>query len=464
MARKHLILLTGLLTLSLMASCTASKGEDLASEGALYTAAVQTAAAELAHQHASQPPAPVETPLSPASEGSPSSQDPSSWTVYLDEGWGFSLSYPGNWTYVEVDLTDPDWPIPEGLKRQLMLMPQDVKDKMDARTGPPDPDAPPLVPSILLEVNYGSLEQYRVSHVEPDAVEDLVINDLPAVLEYCGYGTLCYVIQAPGDAYLRITLTDLISGFPERAAADPEMVALIRNVIDTFAFAPDLAAPGQADEPLVSLPEEMPAALPQPLATPQPEAVAHGRSLYSDDFSTRRGWFSYEGEQYTLEYKDGGYRVYNNLLGDMVWSIRQIERSDVLIQADASILAGPQDGYFGLICRYSDENNFYALVAGKDGFYGIAKVERGEFAFLEKGYLPEHLASRMIGSEEHRIGAECSGESLSLFIDGYQAVQVQDETFSTGYFGLLSGTVLNPGMDVLFDNFAVYAPLTEAIQ
>jgi len=44
---------------------------------------------------------------------------------------------------------------------------------------------------------------------------------------------------------------------------------------------------------------------------------------------------------------------------------------DTLVHTRALKLNGPDDNMFGILCRYQDEENYYALVIGSDGYYGV---------------------------------------------------------------------------------------------
>lgn len=71
-----------------------------------------------------------------------------------------------------------------------------------------------------------------------------------------------------------------------------------------------------------------------------------------------------------------------------IWSVRNTTYTDVILEVDAARSAGPEDGYYGLVCRQVDQDNYYGLVISSNGFYGIGKMEAGTFGFLKKGWTP----------------------------------------------------------------------------
>ena len=128
-----------------------------------------------------------------------------------------------------------DWPV----KRVVIFYPQSWADRFE-HSGPPDPDAPPAIPALSLEVCVGSEEQFRRAYVEPDRSEALTINDVEAVREETGTGeyvTVQYVLQSPANPDVRVVLIDNFSGFADRATEHPDIVERITTIVATFEFA-----------------------------------------------------------------------------------------------------------------------------------------------------------------------------------------------------------------------------------
>ena len=161
------------------------------------------------------------------------------WPVFSDETYGFQLAYPGDWTYKDLDAQGAgmpdDWPV----ERVVIFYPQAWAERFE-RSGPPDPDAPPAIPALSLEVCIGSEEQFRRAYVEPDRSETLTINGIEMVREESGSGeyvTVQYVFQNPANPDVRVVLVDNLSKFTDRAAEYPDIVDLIPTIVATFEFA-----------------------------------------------------------------------------------------------------------------------------------------------------------------------------------------------------------------------------------
>ena len=160
------------------------------------------------------------------------------WSVLSDETYGFQLVYPKDWIIKDLNPQGPgtpdDWPI----ERVAIFYPQAWADRFES-SGPPDPSAPPAIPTLSLEVCVGPEEQFRRVYVEPNQSEILTINGIEAIREETGSGeyvTVQYVFQSPTDPNVHVSLIDNLSQFTDRAAGHPDIVELIPVVVATFEF------------------------------------------------------------------------------------------------------------------------------------------------------------------------------------------------------------------------------------
>lgn len=180
--------------------------------------------------------------------------------------------------------------------------------------------------------------------------------------------------------------------------------------------------------------------------------------LFKDSFSSRTGgWFTYQDEQLFSGYTQGGFRLRSNVRNFQFWSVPGLNFKDTVIFTRAKKLAGPEDNLFGVLCRYQDDSNYYALVISSDGYYGIFRTLNGDQTLIDQQNMD---FSEVINSGEviNEIQAVCQAEELSLIVNGVQLLQVQDASLTHGDVGLLVGNFLEPGVDILFDDFIVASP------
>ena len=186
---------------------------------------------------------------------------------------------------------------------------------------------------------------------------------------------------------------------------------------------------------------------------------ADSNILFQDDFSsTSSGWKDlYEDETGMVNYDQGGFRILVLEANFDYWANADQNFSDTVIEVDATKIGGPDDNDFGVICRYSDSDNFYFLILASDGFYGIGKYTNGEQSLIGSDSLNQ-TDKINTGDASNRIRAECVGNSLRLSVNGSLLHEVNDSDHRSGDVGLMAGTFDTPGTDILFDNFVVRRP------
>lgn len=181
--------------------------------------------------------------------------------------------------------------------------------------------------------------------------------------------------------------------------------------------------------------------------------------LYGDDFTNQTsGWQTennYRGSYVAYEHQ--GLRIFVNEAQYDFWSTSGYRAGDARIAVDASKLGGPDDNYYGVICRLVDNKNFYAFLISSDGYYGILKVKEGLYHLISGSHM-DFSDQINIGRGTNRVRGDCIGTNLILYVNGVQFVQIQDEDFSNGKTGLIAGSHDLIGVDILFDNFKVYQP------
>lgn len=224
---------------------------------------------------------------------------------------------------------------------------------------------------------------------------------------------------------------------------------------------------GTSETPVATLPPTVEAtSTPEPTATTVPTPTQEptifaaptrpAEQIFKDDFSNDQGWYTEENERFGFYYEDETYRIYVNIRGAQIWSIREENRQDVILEVDAARSDGPTDGYYGLVCRQMDDENYYALVIGSDGFFGISKMLDGEDEFIGEGIDRSGIIHS--GNAVNRIRAECIGETLTLFVNDARMIEVNDDDIDSGVVGLLAGTRKTEGIVAAFDNFAIFRP------
>ena len=157
-----------------------------------------------------------------------------------------------------------------------------------------------------------------------------------------------------------------------------------------------------------------------------------------------------------MDYDAGGYRILVNSEQTNFWSTPHRDFSDVRIEVDTGKLGGPDENRAGVICRLIGSDYYFFLITN-DGFYAVGLFSGGQAVLLGQNEM-QTTPYIKTGLAVNHLRADCIGDSLTFYINGYQVAQAQDAILASGDVGLLAGTFVQPGADLIFDNFVVLQP------
>lgn len=179
--------------------------------------------------------------------------------------------------------------------------------------------------------------------------------------------------------------------------------------------------------------------------------------LFEDDFSNPgSGWDRYSDEEGYTDYDNGTYKI--GVYGDTLfyWANPYENFDDVIVEVQAQKISGDDDMQYGIICKHQDIDNWYALVISGDGWAAVRKrYQGGDLEFITDWV---EVSAINTGNAGNNLRAECIGDTLTLYVNGTEAISVVDSDISTGDAGLMAGTFEQPSTEVLFDNFVVKKP------
>jgi hypothetical protein len=194
---------------------------------------------------------------------------------------------------------------------------------------------------------------------------------------------------------------------------------------------------------------------------PQTSGAA-GTVLFEDDFSKpTNGWMVAKTDYAEFGYLDGEYRILLQKPDFNTFSILPKQKFDnVSIEVDARLVSGSANGVFGILCRAeADEgtaSKAYVFAIRADGVYGILK--RTSPSFWDA--IAMGSGSKVIkpGNAINHLRADCSGGTLTFYINGEKVLEKADSAFSGGFVGFAVTTQpKSEPLDVRFDNFVIHA-------
>lgn len=190
---------------------------------------------------------------------------------------------------------------------------------------------------------------------------------------------------------------------------------------------------------------------------PPTEAPPSGSVLFQDDFSRAdSGWDRLLVTEGVMDYYSSGYRILVNATQTNFWATPRRNFADLRVEADTGKMAGPDENRIGLLCRYANDN-YYFFIMTSDGFYGIGIYQNGQATLLGQSEMEESPNINR-GLAVNHLRADCVGDELTFYVNGFQVAQTHDSTLTAGDAGVIAGTFDQAGADILFDNFVVLQP------
>lgn len=111
---------------------------------------------------------------------------------------------------------------------------------------------------------------------------------------------------------------------------------------------------------------------------------------------------------------------------------------------------------FGAACRFQSEETYYSFLLASNGYFGMAKTINGTSILLAKG----NSSAVHNGTEKNKVHIVCSGDQLSLAVNGTQLATVTDNSLKKGIIALIGGAGSTGLIDVKvnYDNLVIKAP------
>ncbi len=194
------------------------------------------------------------------------------------------------------------------------------------------------------------------------------------------------------------------------------------------------------------------------LRTPSPGGGGSSSSnvLMQDNFSNpKSGWEVGEYDTGEVGYGDGYYFVISYGNASTMWGVANRSFRNIVIEAEAKPVSGPDNNDYGVICReQGDGRGYYFLISG-DGYYAIVKGTDAGYDWLVD--FTESSAIKQ-GYTTNRIRVVCDGSTLSLYVNGELVGEASDTEFSSGDIALTATSYENESVEVRFDNLVVTAP------
>lgn len=185
------------------------------------------------------------------------------------------------------------------------------------------------------------------------------------------------------------------------------------------------------------------------------DGILPANVLFSDDFESDYGtWKLGTYKQSDLDILFGWLTYTMKQAYWESWDLtKKVNADDVKLEAYFYNEVEQTGNLQGFICRYQDDQNFYRISFGNDGYVRIGKLLNGEWTFFVDGY----DTTDQIDPSFNWVEASCEGNTLSLWIYGNLIAEVTDpdNSFTSGDVGFVVGTFDDPDVVISIDDFVV---------
>jgi hypothetical protein len=194
-------------------------------------------------------------------------------------------------------------------------------------------------------------------------------------------------------------------------------------------------------------------------ALPSIPGVTGDASLVKDDFSdSGSGWGTGTDSNSSVDYVDGGLHMEGFRDNYFTWSNPDQETyQDVHMEVTVKNETADTRAGFGVMCnQQTTDSSYYYFAVSADGTYVIGKAEVGKddvYLTNNNKWGTSDLIAR--DADSYRIGADCGGGTLTLYVDGKKIDSVTDSSYQDGAVGLFLWTGDKTSASVTYDDFVM---------
>lgn len=185
---------------------------------------------------------------------------------------------------------------------------------------------------------------------------------------------------------------------------------------------------------------------------------ANSLTTHQDDFAaTTSGWPTDENPAASSAYVEDRFVIAITGVNASAWSVHDTGWSDGIVEVDASTIGGPADNAYGVIVRFQDEANFHAFLASADGYYAAIHFIEGALVWDQPWTADEPFGPLLLGNDTNRLRVLAQGRELRFYVNGRFVLLESEAQWSEGRAGLFAASLSQPGVEVAFDDWQVWA-------
>ena len=227
---------------------------------------------------------------------------------------------------------------------------------------------------------------------------------------------------------------------------------------------PTATRPAETVSPVPPLATETPAPSPTAPATltatlnPADPASTLGKPVWKDTLDSAKNFYLYENENTRIEQGSGTLKLTSlSAVGWHGWTLTYVQKpANFYLEAVFKTGDCSSSDLYGLIFRASKENAGYFYGVTCDGHYNLYSRDFNNNTNTEIKSLQANATILQGSAQTNRLGVLANGDKLTLFANGVLVDEVQDSTYSAGYFGPFIAGNATAGFSVELDEIGLW--------
>ncbi len=184
-------------------------------------------------------------------------------------------------------------------------------------------------------------------------------------------------------------------------------------------------------------------------------------SYFADNFSSDRyDWADVQDDIRVWGVQDGHYVLHLFEPDYVIWAYLPIDFVPAGVGFDAQVQPGFDEGGYGVICHYQDENNYhYVSVDPQNSEYSIGRVRNDEYEMLMEDWWMPAIYLNSATHAVNTIRVLCDPQQISLYINGQLEAKVAIDPATPGRTAIFGETwedMPPDGFKVFIDNLYAF--------
>lgn len=178
-----------------------------------------------------------------------------------------------------------------------------------------------------------------------------------------------------------------------------------------------------------------------------------GDPTWNDPLDTGKNFFVYTDEHVVIEEKAGTLAMTAKKAdGWHAWTLSYPDLDNFYLETTVRPLACSGKDRYGLVFRAPENNQGYILGVSCDGNFSLRKWDGKNFTAL----IDWSPSSAISTGQSNRVGVMAKGSQFTIYLNGIQVGQAQDNSYANGTFGFFIAASSTDSFSAQFEDVSYW--------